>query len=161
MGILDRHLRGIADTHGVATARMCRLVPSGMCTLAARHDALAQNPVRALGPITGWAEKVPRALTVPQLRQLRAALSYDNRATARDLPDLVSFLVATGLRIGEACGLTWNAVDLQAGTIEVRAAAVRSAARAWWSSRPRRTLAPELWYCRAGASRCCATGPNA
>lgn len=53
------------------------------------------------------------------------ALSYDYKAIARDLPDLVGFLMATGLRIGEACGLTWDAVDLQAGTIEVRAAAVR------------------------------------
>ena len=31
----------------------------------------------------------------------------------------------TGLRIGEACGLAWNAVDLEVGTVEVRAAAVR------------------------------------
>jgi integrase len=52
-------------------------------------------------------------------------LSYDEQAIARDLPDLVRFLMATGLRIGEACGLPWHAVDLQAGTIEVRAAAVR------------------------------------
>jgi integrase len=37
----------------------------------------------------------------------------------------VAFLMATELRIGEACGLTWDAVDLEAGTIEVRAAAVR------------------------------------
>ena len=35
VGTLDRHLRGIADTHGVATARMCRSVLSGMCTLSA------------------------------------------------------------------------------------------------------------------------------
>ncbi len=42
-----------------------------------------------------------------------------------DLPDLVGFLMATGLRIGKACGLTWNAVDLQGGTVEVRAAAVQ------------------------------------
>jgi integrase len=33
--------------------------------------------------------------------------------------------MATGLRIGEACGLAWNAVDLDAGSVEVRAAAVR------------------------------------
>jgi integrase len=125
VGNLDRHLRGIADEHGVATARMCRSVLSGMCTLAARHDALAQNPVRALGPVNGKAKKAPRALTVPQLRQLRAALTYDDRATARDLPDLVAFLMATGLRIGEACGLAWDAVDLETGTVEVRAAAVR------------------------------------
>jgi hypothetical protein len=75
VGSLDRHPRGIADTQGVATARMCRSVLSGMCTLAARHDAPAQNPVRALGPVNGRAKKAPRALTVPQLRQLRAALT--------------------------------------------------------------------------------------
>ena len=51
----------------MATARMCRSVLSGMCmcTLAARHDALAQNPVRALDPVTGRAKTAPRALTVP------------------------------------------------------------------------------------------------
>jgi integrase len=125
IGVLDRHLRLIADNHGLATARMCRSVLSGMCTLAARHDALQHNPVRALGPLSSKVRKAPRALTVPQLRQLRAALTYDDRAIARDLPDLVGFLMATGLRIGEACGLAWDAVDLEAGTIEVRAAAVR------------------------------------
>jgi integrase len=125
VGVLDRHLRLVAEKHGVATARTCRSVLSGMCTLAARHDALSQNPVRALGPVYGRPKKAPRALTLPQLRQLRAALTYDDKAIARDLPDLVSFLMATGLRIGEACGLAWSAVDLEAGAIEVRAAAVR------------------------------------
>jgi hypothetical protein len=28
-----------------------------MCNLAARHDALAQNPVRALGPVTGRTKR--------------------------------------------------------------------------------------------------------
>jgi len=125
VGVLDRHLRLITENHGMATARMCRSVLSGMCTLAARHDALQHNPVRALGPLSSKVRKAPRALTVPQLRQLRAALTYDDRAIARDLPDLVGFLMATGLRIGEACGLAWDAVDLEAGTIEVRAAAIR------------------------------------
>src|SRR3954470_5385978 len=125
VGILDRHLRGITDAHGVVTARMCRSVLSGMCALAARHDALPHNPVKDLGRITGRPKTAPRALTVAQLRQLRAALTYDDRAIARDLPELVAFLMATGLRIGEACGLAWNAVDLEAGLVEVRAAAVR------------------------------------
>jgi integrase len=124
-GVLDRHLRLVADKHGVATARTSRSVLSGMCTLAARHDALTQNPVRALGPVSGRPKKAPRALTLPELRQLRAALTYDYRAVARDLPDLVGFLMATGLRIGEACGLAWDAVDLEVGAIEVRAAAIR------------------------------------
>jgi integrase len=33
--------------------------------------------------------------------------------------------MATGLRIGEACALAWGAVDLEAGTVDVRAAVVR------------------------------------
>jgi integrase len=34
-------------------------------------------------------------------------------------------MMATGMRIGEAAGLAWDAVDLDAGTVEVRAAVVR------------------------------------
>ena len=66
-----------------------------------------------------------RALTVPQLRRLRVALRYDERAIGCDVPDLVSFLMATGLRTGEACGLARSAVDLGIGTIDVRATVVR------------------------------------
>ncbi|MBA2638323.1 MAG: tyrosine-type recombinase/integrase [Solirubrobacterales bacterium] len=98
---------------------------SGMCTLAARHDALERNPARGLGPVSTKPKKAPRAMTVPELRQLRAALTYDEQALGRDLPDLVSFMMATGLRIGETTGLAWDAVDLAQGTVDVRAAAIR------------------------------------
>jgi hypothetical protein len=64
-----------------------------MCTLAARHNALPHNPVRDLGPIRGKPKKAPTAMTIAQLRQLRAALTYDEQAIARDLPDLVAFLM--------------------------------------------------------------------
>lgn len=70
-------------------------------------------------------KKSPRAMTVPQLKQLRAALTYDEQAIARALPDFVSLMMATGMRIGEAAGLTWTTVDLDTGTVEVRAAVVR------------------------------------
>ena len=96
IGALDRHLRLVAKKHGVDTARTCRSVLSSMCIFAARHDALTQNPIRAVGPVRGSQKRAPRALTLPELRQLRAALTYDDRAIARDLPDLVSFLMATG-----------------------------------------------------------------
>jgi integrase len=125
VGVLDRHLRLIVDKHGASTAKMCRSVLSGMCTLAARHDALERNPVRALGPVSAKTKKAPRAMTVPELRQLRAALTYDEQAVARDLPDLVSFMMATGLRIGEVTGLAWDAVNLDLGTVDVLAAAIR------------------------------------
>jgi integrase len=104
---------------------MTRSVLSGVCTLATRHDALDRNPVRDVSALTGQARKSPRALSVPQLKQLRAALTYDSQAVSRDLPHFVDLMMATGMRIGETAGLAWDAVDLDAGTVEVRAAVVR------------------------------------
>jgi integrase len=34
-------------------------------------------------------------------------------------------LLATGLRVGEALAVTWDAVDLSAGTVEVRGTVIR------------------------------------
>ena len=129
IGILDRHLRLIAEQHGAATATATRSVLSGMCTLATRHDALDRNPVRDVGALSAQVKKAPRALTVPQLRQLRAALTYDDQAITRDLPDFVGLMMGTGMRIGEAAGLTWAVLNLDAGTVEVRAAVVRVAGK--------------------------------
>ena len=52
-------------------------------------------------------KRQPRALTIAEARQLRAWLTYDERAVERDIPDLVAMLMATGLRIGEGLALTW------------------------------------------------------
>ena len=52
-------------------------------------------------------------------------MTYDNRAVDRDLPEFVSFMLATGMRIGEACAITWDGVDLHAGTVEVRGTVIR------------------------------------
>jgi integrase len=64
--------------------------------------------------------RVPRALNVAETRELRTWLSNDDKAQERDLPDLVDMLLATGLRVGEALAVTLDAVDLSAGTVEVR-----------------------------------------
>jgi integrase len=48
-----------------------------------------------------------------------AALEVDKRAVGRDLPDLTRWMLATGLRIGEALAVTWADVDLEAGTVDV------------------------------------------
>ena len=44
-------------------------------------------------------------------------LTYDKLAVEHDLVDLVSVMCATGVRLGEACAVTWDAVDLTAGTV--------------------------------------------
>src|SRR4051812_8184419 len=59
VGILDRHLRDTPAPHGIPPPRMCRSVLSGMCALAARHDALPHNPVKDLGRINGRPKTAP------------------------------------------------------------------------------------------------------
>jgi integrase len=122
---VDRFLTTVETKHGASLAKMCRSVLSGMCGLATRHDVLDRNPVRDATSISTTPERLPRALTVAEGRQLRAWLTYDDKAIGRDLPDLIDMLLATGLRIGEACAVVWDAVDLKTGTIEVRGTLIR------------------------------------
>lgn len=81
-----------------------------------------------------------RALTADEARHLIAATADD------ELGPLFAVLVSTGLRLGEALGLAWADVDMEAGTLAVR----RSLSRAWdgthrlgspKSERSRRTIA--------------------
>jgi integrase len=50
---------------------------------------------------------------------------YDGKAVSRDLPALVSMMLATGLRIGEVCAITWDRIDFEAGTIRTGGIVVR------------------------------------
>src|SRR5674476_1126084 len=125
IGTVDRFLKAVTKHHGAAMAKMTRSVLSGMCGLAARHDALDRNPVRDANVITQPRKAAPKSLTVKEVRQLRALMTYDDRAVERDLPEFVSFMLASGLRIGEASAVTWAAVDLDAERVEVRGTVVR------------------------------------
>src|SRR5680860_139751 len=125
IGTVDRFLKTVTKHHGAAMAKMTRSVLSGMCGLAARHDALDRNPVRDAHVITQPRKAAPKSLSVQEVRQLRALMTYENKAVDRDLPEFVSFMLASGLRIGEASAVTWAAVDLDAGTVEVRGTVIR------------------------------------
>jgi len=124
-GTLDRHLTAIGKKHGAATAKTVRTVLSGMCGLAARHDALERNPVRDAGQIKNGAKKAPRALTGAEARQLLALLTYDDKAVRRDLPDLVAFMVSTGCRVGEACAIRWSDVDFDRRLVAITGTVTR------------------------------------
>jgi integrase len=63
---------------------------------------------------------------------LRAKLAADQKAQDWDLPDFVSMLLATGERIGENSALTWDALDLDAGTVEIRGTVVRVKGKGLW-----------------------------
>jgi integrase len=59
------------------------------------------------------------AFTVDEARALRRDIRLNKRACYRDLPDLVDFMLATSLRIGEALAFEWIDIDLEVGTCTV------------------------------------------
>ena len=126
VGTVERFLRTVEDHHGAALAKTTRSVLSGMCAYAARHDALGVNPVRETSPISVKPKKgAPEAMTIVQIRQLRALMTYDPKAVELDLPDIVGMLAASGLRIGECLAIVWDAIDFEARTVEVRGTVIR------------------------------------
>jgi integrase len=96
-----------APGNGRSLARATRSVLSGACALACGYDALVTNPCRDVAQISTKAKRPPIALTADELRGLHQWLSSDKQSVERDLPDLVLFLIATGLRIGEALAVQW------------------------------------------------------
>ena len=52
-------------------------------------------------------------------------IQADPRARRHDLPDLVFFMLATGVRIGEALATLWSEVDSEAGTVQISGTLIR------------------------------------
>ncbi len=121
----DRLVKAVKNKHGNATAKVVRTVLNGMLGLATRHDVYDHNPAREVRRIEGSAAKPARALELDHARELRAKIAVDQVAIDRDLPDFTDMMLATGLRIGETAAIVWDAIDLDAGTVEVRGTVIR------------------------------------
>ncbi|MBF4770580.1 hypothetical protein ISU10_22675 [Nocardioides agariphilus] len=52
-------------------------------------------------------------------------MNEDSGSRRRDLPDLVFFMLANGVRIGEALAVVRPEVDLDSGTVEVTSTLIR------------------------------------
>jgi integrase len=89
-----------------------------------RHGALRVNPVRDTQPIVCPRKRV-RALTLGEAADLLARLRADPTAVRLDLPDIVEFMLGTGVRIGEACAVREAVLDLGTGTVHINATVVR------------------------------------
>jgi integrase len=96
-----------------------------------RHSELRTNPVREIAKIPRGRRSKPRALTVEQERLVTSKVHDDPiaRVDQEDVADLVEFMDGTGMRIGEACGVRAEVIDLDPATgtavIEVNATVVR------------------------------------
>ena len=123
--MVDKVIGAIKADVSAATAKSCRSVISGVMGLAVRYGAVVANPVREVERIESKPKRDPRALSVEERVALIHQLQGDEKARRRDLPDLVFFMLATGVRIGEALAAVWSEVDFDAGTIEITSTLVR------------------------------------
>ncbi|WP_165552907.1 helix-turn-helix domain-containing protein [Kribbella speibonae] len=122
---IDTAITKIKERAGAPTAKTCRAVLSGMMRIAVRYGAITVNPVREIETIEAQPKSPPRALTNDEVTLLRRSLAADERAVEADLPDLVAFMLGTGVRIGESLAVLWSQVDLEAGTVGITHTIVR------------------------------------
>lgn len=132
VGRVDRLLAAITSNNGPMSAKRTKTVLTGVLGLAARHDAIKINPVRDTARIKYGRKKSAIALDLPQVYELRVKLAADRKAQDWDLLDFVDMMLATGKRIGETCAITWDALDLSAGTVEIRGTVVRVKGQGLW-----------------------------
>lgn len=113
------YLRLMVDDHlSPATVLLHHRVLSRALKVALQRGRLARNVATLVDAPSVVRDEV-QPLTATEARQLLEA--------ARDLPNAArwSVALALGLRQGEALGLLWDAVDLEAGTLTVRRALQR------------------------------------
>ncbi|MEV6892728.1 tyrosine-type recombinase/integrase [Kribbella sp. NPDC051137] len=117
---VDTFIHKVKAKVGVPTAKLCRSVTSGVMSLAVRSGPLDANPVREIRRIeSARRKKLARSLTVEQIELWLRAVSKNERAVRKDIPDLSLFMLGTGVRIGEALALVWADVDLSADAVNI------------------------------------------
>ncbi|MHA6626927.1 tyrosine-type recombinase/integrase [Pseudonocardia sichuanensis] len=142
-GRCEQWLQALRKKGGPSMCATARSVLSGVFGLAVRMDAIEANPVRDLSPIPGAGarKRKPRAMTAEErtawLAWLDAHAAIGPRKTparrptkkspqreatviaTRALGDITRFMLGTGCRIGEAMAVSWDEVDLEAGTVAI------------------------------------------
>lgn len=116
---VDALLGTLRKRLSASSVKSVRSVVSGVMGTAVRHGAVGSNPTREARRIPGGARRKPRALTPSERALWLAQLEADERAVRRDLPDLTRWMLATGVRIGEALAVGWDEVDLDDASVSV------------------------------------------
>jgi integrase len=117
--LLDKVIGKIKAEVGPPTAKTCRSVVSGTLGLAARYGAIDHNPIRDVDTIETESKRKARALTDEEREAWFDQLQADPGAVAADLPDLSTFMLATGVRIGESLAVLGHQVNFATSEVEI------------------------------------------
>ncbi|WP_155403440.1 tyrosine-type recombinase/integrase [Bifidobacterium animalis] len=120
--VLQRFIDNVVEEHGRGAAKTCKNVLSGMFKLAVRNGAIMHNPVAELDMVRRSDDDEERqadAIPLEGLEDVFRAISTISDLVRNDEVDLLRFMVGTGLRVSEACGLLWDCVYFDTGQISV------------------------------------------
>lgn len=116
---LNTFLVTLRERHGAAITKTVRTVLNGIAGFAVTQGAIKVNPMREVSRIEGSPKRAPRALTPAERDDWLAKMEADLVAVRRDLPDLCRFMLATGVRIGEALAVSFAELDPDAKTVRI------------------------------------------
>lgn len=132
---LTKFLRAVADTRGDSAVRQTKAILNGTLNHAVACGVLPHNAMRDVSTVRAQVERAStterdtsRAFTKAERDALVVALDawaaephrVDVTKGRKAVADLIAFLSASGLRIGEALRLRWEDVDLDAGTFQIK-----------------------------------------
>ena len=152
VGLIDRHLNAVKQTHGAASAKVTKTILSGVFGLATRHDALPTNPCRDVARISVKPKRVARPISAEDFRVLREWFAADLQARCATFPISSRFLqrpVSGSAKRARCAGRTSIS-----STARLRFAGPCSGSwgRGSGSARPSRGLAGGRWNFRPGVS---------
>ena len=125
-------------------------VLSGAMRHALRMELIMRNPVALVSP----PPQQKREANPPPIAAVREALALA-RSDDHHLSACIHLIAYTGLRRGEALGLTWDNVNLEGSYLQVRASLVRSRERGLVLDRPRQRAGDGGWTWTQGRWKCC------
>nr|WP_228046534.1 site-specific integrase [Saccharopolyspora sp. HNM0983] len=116
---VEGFLQTLRTTRSASVAKTARSIVSGVMGYAVRQGLVQQNPTRETTRLHARQKRKPRALTLQERIKWLEQMEADEKAVRWDLPDLSCFMLATGVRIGEALAVYWPEVDLDTGLVAV------------------------------------------
>ena len=119
--VLDMTIASVAENVGPGAASTYKTVLSAVFGHIVRLGVIPSNPVAQTARLKSKKdEKRPkRALTAGEVSTLLALLKSDAQAQETGLTDLVTFMLGTGVRIGEALSLRGQYIDFSTHTVTI------------------------------------------
>jgi integrase len=152
VSIVNRVITDVRDRNGRSATAMAKVVVSGICGLAVRHDALDENPVREIETVSKKRRTKTKRINKKTIGPIHELFRNSEDAKKADLVDLVDVLAGLGCRIGELLALDYEtSVDFEAGTVWFHGTVIRITGRGLQvqdhtkSLKGMRTIRPPEW----------------